>query len=415
MCHDAGADDAGVVALDRPELADQRAAILRLFPGTRAVLSYVCRMNREPVRNPARSLANVEFHRTGDWVNEVGHTVVAALERRGVRALNPPAGFPMEAERWGEQMWVLSHKPIAVAAGLGQMGIHRNVIHPQFGNFIVLGSVLIADEVADETRPIDFNPCLNCLLCVAACPVGAVQTDGGFDFSSCYHHNYREFMGGFADWVEQVAESRNRMDYRRRVTPAETVSLWQSLGFGPNYKAAYCMAVCPAGEDVIGAYRRSKAVHTQEVVRPLQNKVEPIYVIPGSDAEAYVKKRYPHKTVRPIRGSLFPYSIEGFLRGLRLTFQRTPAAGLAAIYRFSFTTVPGSAGAVDATVEIRDQNISVTRGFTSPAQVTVRADAGTWLRIVRGEAGIVGALLRRKVRVAGSIRLLRAFERCFPK
>ncbi|WP_157261543.1 hypothetical protein [Paenibacillus sp. A3] len=38
--------------------------------------------------------------------------------------------------------WFISHKPIAVAAGLGQMGIHRNVIHPKFGNFILLGTIV---------------------------------------------------------------------------------------------------------------------------------------------------------------------------------------------------------------------------------------------------------------------------------
>ena len=47
--------------------------------------------------------------------------------------------------------------------------------------------------------------------------------------------------------MEQVADSKGAFDYRRRVTDSETASMWQSLGFGPNYKAAYCMAVCPAG------------------------------------------------------------------------------------------------------------------------------------------------------------------------
>ena len=28
--------------------------------------------------------------------------------------------------------------------------------------------------------------------------------------------------------------------------------MWQSLSYGANYRAAYCLAVCPAGEDVIG-------------------------------------------------------------------------------------------------------------------------------------------------------------------
>ncbi len=149
------------------------------------------------------------------------------------------------------------HKPLAVAAGLGRMGIHRNVIHPRFGNFILLGTILVGAEISACSKELDYNPCLECKLCVAACPVGAIGAAGAFNFSSCYAHNYREFMGGFGDWVENIADSRDGKDYRRRVKDSESISMWQSLGFGPNYKAAYCMAVCPAGDDVIGPYLAS--------------------------------------------------------------------------------------------------------------------------------------------------------------
>jgi epoxyqueuosine reductase QueG len=46
--------------------------------------------------------------------------------------------FPMEMEKFPGRTWIVSHKPVAVAAGLGKIGIHRNVIHPQFGNFFCL-------------------------------------------------------------------------------------------------------------------------------------------------------------------------------------------------------------------------------------------------------------------------------------
>src|SRR5262252_1951073 len=96
LCLDCGADDAGLVEISRPALDDQRDDILHAFPPARTLLSFVCRMNRGPIRSPARSVANLEFHHTGDHANEVARKVVAALARQGVRALNPAMGFPME-------------------------------------------------------------------------------------------------------------------------------------------------------------------------------------------------------------------------------------------------------------------------------------------------------------------------------
>ena len=187
VCLEAGADDVGFVEIDRPEIADQKREIAWAFPKTKTLIGFVVRMNRENIRTPARSIANLEFHHTTDETNDVARRIVAALERIGVRAMNGgAAGFPMEADRWGAKMWIISHKPVAVAAGLGRMGIHRNVIHPKFGNFITLGTVLLDAKVTEYSHPIDYNPCLECKLCVATCPTGAIGANGEFDFSACY-------------------------------------------------------------------------------------------------------------------------------------------------------------------------------------------------------------------------------------
>ncbi|MGH9607899.1 MAG: hypothetical protein ACRD3N_19595, partial [Terracidiphilus sp.] len=119
-----------------------------------------------------------------------------------------------------------------------------------------------------------------------------------------YTHNYREFMGGFKDWVETIADSKNKLDYRNRVSDAETVSMWQSLSFGANYKAAYCLSVCPAGEEVIAPFLTDRKEFLQHVVKPLQEKVETVYVVPGSDAEDYVARRFPHKTIKRVSNGL---------------------------------------------------------------------------------------------------------------
>jgi len=412
VCLQAGADDVGFVEVDRAELALERSDILRFFPHTKALISFVQRMNLEPIHNPARSVANVEFEQTGHRVNETAHHIVAALAPKGIRAINPAMGFPMEVQRGtGNKLWVVSHKHVAVAAGLGHMGIHRNVIHPRFGNFILLGTVLVDTEISEYQHPLDYNPCLECKLCVSACPVGAIGSEGEFDFSACYTHNYREFLGGFTNWVEQIADSKNAPEYRRRVTDAESASMWQSLSFGANYKSAYCMGVCPAGDEVLAPFLTDRAQYIKDVVRPLQEKEETVYVVPKSDAEEYVARRFSHKQIKHVGNGLNRLrSIQSFLNGMPLTFQRNQSKGVAATYHFTFT------GAEErrATVTIRDQKLMVTEGHSGNADIVVTADSQTWLGFLAKERNLVWALLRRKIRLKGSPKLLLAFGKCFP-
>src|SRR5689334_8902170 len=69
LCLQAGADDVGFVDVDRAELAGEKQDILAFFPHTKSLISFVRRLNREPIHNPARSVANVEFEQTGESVN----------------------------------------------------------------------------------------------------------------------------------------------------------------------------------------------------------------------------------------------------------------------------------------------------------------------------------------------------------
>ena len=210
---DAGADDTGLIGIDHPGIADQRQDILDIFPRAKSLISIMCRLNRDNIRTVSQAISDLEFLQTFEKVNSVARAVVASLNEQGLRAMNPSSGFPMDMAKWPGKMWAISHKPVAVAAGLGAMGLNRLLLHPRFGSFNVLGTILFDTEVSKYDTPLEFNPCIDRKLCASVCPVGAFGADGSFNFTTCRIHNYRDRLGGYQDWVERVVSSKEVKSY----------------------------------------------------------------------------------------------------------------------------------------------------------------------------------------------------------
>src|ERR1700754_4740518 len=89
LCLDAGVDDVAFASVENPDLAGERDHVDAALPGTQSYISLVVKMNRDNVRSTARSVANQEFHRSGEIMNEAAHRITRALEDAGYRAINP--------------------------------------------------------------------------------------------------------------------------------------------------------------------------------------------------------------------------------------------------------------------------------------------------------------------------------------
>ena len=171
------------------------------------------------------------------------------------------------------------------------------------------------------------------------------------------------------------------------------------------------MAVCPAGDDVLAPFLTNRSQYLNDVVKPLQQKKETVYVVAKSDAEEYVMRHFPNKHTKRVGNSLNRLqSIQAFLNGLPVTFQRNQSKGVDATYHFTFT------GAEErrATITIRDQKLEVADGHNGEADLIVTADSKTWLGFLAHERNLLWALLRRQIRFKGSPRLLLTFGKCFP-
>jgi hypothetical protein len=216
-------------------------------------------------------------------------------------------------------------------------------------------------------------------------------------------------MGGFQDWVDSLVESQSPAALAKKFSGGENASIWQSLSFGANYKAAYCMAVCPAGEDIIGQFLEDRAGFVNNVVKPLQKKEETIYVVAKSDAERFVEKRFPHKKVKRVRSGIKSETIEGFRNGLRIVFQPGNAGDLNAVYHFQFTGKEPRR----MTVSIKNHRVTVEDDLHGKADLSVVADSALWLKFLANKTWLPVGILTGKIVLKGDPRLLLKFGNCF--
>lgn len=77
----------------------------------------------------------------------------------------------------------LMDKVWAVKAGVGWMGKHTNVISPDTGSFFFLATILINFELDYDNAVEDL--CKSCMLCINACPTGAIYDEYKLDANLC--------------------------------------------------------------------------------------------------------------------------------------------------------------------------------------------------------------------------------------
>ena len=149
----------------------------------------------------------------------------------------------------------------------------------------------------------------------------------------------------------------------------------------------------------------------ENILKPLSNKKEPIYVGKDTYAEEYAR-RNPHKEVKVIRNIFRPNSINGFLTGVRVAFEQKHARGVNMTVHFE----SNGKETTQATIIIAGEVIDVKEGHVGTANLGITADSETWLKIVNKEtspAEDMQAITSGKIKVNGDLKLLKQFQECF--
>lgn len=423
----AWADDVGVISIDDPALDHERAEIRYVYPHARSLICLIGEENKAAMQSRYLPSANNELYRCEERLWEMGRRTVKYVNGLGAEGLTTTIGWPMEVgQRWADKIWPLSHKLVAQAAGLGIIGTSRNFLHRKFGAYCLIDTVVTNLELDTYDHPVDWNPCLQCNLCVASCPTEAIKPDGTFDFFACYNHTYRDSIPGFLDLVQDLADAKPKR-FRKRWTDNEIAALWQAMAFKVEYRCFNCVATCPAEiETAFHGERDVRRRYLDETLKPLTytravedaqfvidtpGVRERLDVPPGEwrtpiDRAGQSAAGARLVSLRRIRTQ----NVDAMMRWMPQYFRADEARGLAFTTWFALTGPGGG----DWAMRIQNGHCEVRPGTLPDADLTIRMPATYFLAVHRGDANPAWGLVTGRIRLAGRRRLFLLFPRLFP-
>ncbi len=176
-----------------------------LDPFTRAISIGVRLANGiiDAIEDKPTPLYQQHYYKVNALLDELAVRTSQYIEDDGGRALPIPASHLLNKEKWSSY---LSHKAVAIAAGLGWQGKSLLLVHPLFGPRLRLTTVLTDLDV--EPDPPIKNRCGSCSECAKACPVGAIK-----NVNTDRHYKDRDEALHFARCADHVTTNPDRIPF----------------------------------------------------------------------------------------------------------------------------------------------------------------------------------------------------------
>jgi epoxyqueuosine reductase QueG len=163
------------------------------------------------------------------------------------KAVSIPLSYPLEMSmRTKGAIADVSLRHAAVAAGLGQFGLHNLVVHPHLGSHVIFAGVITdLDLSSDQAAE---NKCTECNLCVESCPGSALSDSGKTHLMKCIQHSQPYGIGGTIRFWMKFIDSQPD-EQKKMVTDEHFWRLYQAGFIGFQYFCFNCIKSCPIGRE----------------------------------------------------------------------------------------------------------------------------------------------------------------------
>lgn len=241
-----GVDDVGFAALSDYN-SPKSPKVETIFPQAKSivVLAYkelsTCESPNMQIAMNGR-LDVMEFSRSCNY------KLARFLEKEfKAKAMSVSVSYPLEmSQKTLGVVGDISLRHAAVAAGLGVLGRHNLVLHPEFGSRVIFSAVLIDLDLLSD-RPVEDNLCIQCNLCVDSCPAGALNEEGKTDVSKCLKNSQPYGIGANIRFWNKFIESSP--EEQKQMFKYESFwRLYQAGFIGFQYCCFNCLKSCPVGQ-----------------------------------------------------------------------------------------------------------------------------------------------------------------------
>jgi epoxyqueuosine reductase len=174
-----GAHLVGIAPISRMKGAPPELHPKRLLPEAKSLISMAYRINRGVQQVHLRGVSPMSFSRFAGLepksrLDDMALDLANFLEDLDFISLPIPANNYYDLKKGlGE----ISHRHVAMAAGIGRLGRGGFLVTPQYGGAVQLITVLTTAKLQPDSI-IEDNPCEGCPQpCVSICPVKAIPPD----------------------------------------------------------------------------------------------------------------------------------------------------------------------------------------------------------------------------------------------
>jgi epoxyqueuosine reductase QueG len=192
---DFGADVVGVAGNEGFDKASEGHRPEDILKGARCVISLGFAQPNTVIQKAMPTQYTRNIFTVASLADQVAYLLTLWIETQGYEAIPISARGMYMAAMVGELRGDLSHKHAAVLAGLGEIGVNTLLINPEFGNRLMLSSI-VTNAPLIQDKPFSKRLCKGeeCLRCVEVCPVRAITPAGKIEEMKCskYSRSHEE-------------------------------------------------------------------------------------------------------------------------------------------------------------------------------------------------------------------------------